>query len=65
MDFVVSGGGSDYSTIARGREDVLFGVSCLGFVSASVTSQNLRLCFVDTSGSIRHTVDIPWNSSTK
>jgi tartrate-resistant acid phosphatase type 5 len=65
MNFVVSGGGSDYSTIARSREDVVFGLSRLGFVSAAVTPQDLRLDFIDTSGAVRHTVDIPWTSSTK
>jgi tartrate-resistant acid phosphatase type 5 len=64
MDFIVSGGGADHSTVAVAQEDVVFGASALGFVSATATSRVLQLDFIDTTNTVLHTVRIA-NPSSK
>ena len=58
MEFIVSGGGADHTTITQRREDVVFGASVLGFVSVSATAQHLQIDFVDTKNTLLHTVRI-------
>ncbi len=56
MDFVVSGGGADHSTVTQLRDDVVFGLSAVGFVSVTITPQNLQLDFVGATSAVLHTV---------
>ena len=58
MDFVISGGGADHSTVSVDRKDLFFGTSALGFVSARATSRVLELNFLDTTNTVLHTVRI-------
>lgn len=58
MDFVVSGGGSDHGTVTRERDDVVFGLSALGFVSVTVTPKLIQLKIADATNAVLHEVRI-------
>ena len=55
MDFVICGGGANAGAVAP-RDDVLFGVRSLGFLSVIVTPIELRLNMIDPDGMILHSV---------
>jgi len=62
MDFVICGGGAKHRDVEQ-REDAVFGAGSLGFVSVSVSAQDLRLNFIDANNTVLHSVQIPASTS--
>ena len=57
MDFVICGGGAKHRDVEQ-RDDAVFGAGSLGFVSVTVTAQNLRVKYIDSNNTVLHTVEI-------
>lgn len=57
MDFVVCGGGANTGEVAQ-RDDIVFGVRSLGFLSVIVTAAYLRLSMIDSNNTTLHTFQI-------
>lgn len=62
MDFVICGGGAKHREPDQ-RDDVAFGAGSLGFVSVTLTAQDLRLTFLDSKNTVLHTVQIAASGS--
>lgn len=57
-DYVICGGGANAGEVAP-REDVVFGVKSLGFVSVILTADDLRLTLLDQGNTILHSLLLP------
>lgn len=57
MDFVICGGGASAGEVSQ-RDDIVFGVGSLGFLSVLATGAELRLTMIDSRNSILHSVCI-------
>ena len=62
MDFVVCGGGADTGEVAP-REDIVFGIRSLGFLSVVATPTELRLKMIDSKNNVLHSLSIQPASS--
>jgi acid phosphatase len=58
MDFIVCGGGAKTRDVDQ-RDDVVFGVRSLGFLSVTVTVKDILVNIVDAQNTILHSVHIP------
>ena len=56
MHFLVCGGGAEFRDVAE-RNDVIFGVGSLGFLSVTVTQGVLHINFVNSNGMRLHTTE--------
>ncbi|MFA7229246.1 MAG: metallophosphoesterase, partial [Melioribacteraceae bacterium] len=59
-NFVVCGGGSSAGSVDQ-REDVVFGAGSLGFLSVSVSSENIRLKIINEKSDILYAFQISDN----
>jgi acid phosphatase len=58
MDFIVCGGGAKTRDVAQ-RDDVVFGVGSLGFLSVTVTAKDISVNIIDSKNMVLHSVQIP------
>ena len=58
MDFIVCGGGAETRDVAQ-RDDVVFGVRSLGFLSVTMTVKDIRVNIINDKNTILHSVQIP------
>jgi tartrate-resistant acid phosphatase type 5 len=58
MDFVISGGGGAETGDVAQRDDIVFGIRSLGFLSVIATPANLHIEMRDQQNSVLHTVEI-------
>ena len=57
MDYMISGGGALTGDVAP-REDIVFGIRSLGFVSVRATAESIQLEFIDQTNTVLHTVRV-------
>ena len=62
MDFILCGGGAEMRDVSQ-RDDVVFGVGSLGFLSVSVTVKQIDVRIIDSKNAIVHRVQIPPSGS--
>jgi tartrate-resistant acid phosphatase type 5 len=58
MDFIVCGGGAKTRDVNQ-RDDVVFGIRSLGFLSVTMTTKDIRVNIINDKNSILHSVQIP------
>ncbi|MFH0989416.1 MAG: metallophosphoesterase [bacterium] len=58
MDFIVCGGGAKTRDPDQ-RDDVVFGIRSLGFLSVSVTAKDIRVNIINDKNTILHSLQIP------
>ena len=57
IHFFICGGGANFRDVAQ-RDDVVFGVGSLGFMSINVTLDKFQMKFIDGNGNVLHTAVI-------
>lgn len=62
MDFIVCGGGAKTRDVAQ-RDDVVFGVESLGFLSVTVTAKEISVNIIESKNTVLHRVQIPASKS--
>jgi tartrate-resistant acid phosphatase type 5 len=57
MNFFICGGGAEFREVSK-RNDVVFGIGSLGFLSVKVTKNSFKATYIDGEGNILHTAVI-------
>jgi tartrate-resistant acid phosphatase type 5 len=57
MDFVICGGGAETGDVAE-RNDVVYGIRSLGFLSVSVGAKKMQVRFISVDNAMLHTIEI-------